>query len=584
MLTPIRSDRGPRNDRRAHPGRAPTEEKSGARRNRERPPAPEPLPHPVVDNHCHLDIADGDDWLAAEDAIAAARAVGVARIVQIGCDLPGCAVGGRGRAHPRRAGRRCRAAPQRGAATGRRRDPRRGPGGDRAPRAGARQGARRRGDRARPLPHRRGGAGGAGRVLPPAHRPGQAARQDAGHPRPRRPRRGARGARQRGRARALGDALLLRRRTSSRGSACDRGAYLSFAGTVTFKNAAPLRDALAVTPRDRVLVETDAPFLTPTPYRGRPNASYLVPLTMRAMAEVRGRRPRRAVRGGRRRTPRTRSEAPGSPITGRSRPGEPGHFRPHLGLADLAEPPGPSLWSCDCWPGSGTSPAQRQVWPPPAAAPYEPPCSTGLPIGESRAHGRAGTRGPESTTFGESCPVMSTASCPPCSGAVASWSPSRRPWSWPSPAPPYGYAALSKHRDPVPRRAGAGGHRDGRHRRRRPGVRGHRGRRARHRRAQRRRGRSRTAAGSASASDGRSSSTSTATTQTHWVTSTDVAAALGEIGERFLGAELSTSRGAGIDRDGMALEVVTPKKLEGLRSPARSRSRASSPRSPSRTR
>jgi TatD DNase family protein len=68
----------------------------------------------------------------------------------------------------------------------------------------------------------------------------------------------------------------------------DRGAYLSFAGTVTFKNAQPVRDALAVTPLDRVLVETDAPFLTPTPYRGRPNASYLVPVTVRAMAEVRG--------------------------------------------------------------------------------------------------------------------------------------------------------------------------------------------------------------------------------------------------------------------------------------------------------
>jgi TatD DNase family protein len=68
----------------------------------------------------------------------------------------------------------------------------------------------------------------------------------------------------------------------------DRGAHLSFAGTVTFKNAEPLRDALRVTPLDRVLVETDAPFLTPAPYRGRTNASYLVPLTMRAMAEVRG--------------------------------------------------------------------------------------------------------------------------------------------------------------------------------------------------------------------------------------------------------------------------------------------------------
>ena len=49
--------------------------------------------------------------------------------------------------------------------------------------------------------------------------------------------------------------------------------------------------------------------------------------------------------------------------------------------------------------------------------------------------------------------------------------------------------------------------------------------------------------------------------QTHWVTSTDVESALGEIGVEFLGADLSTSRGAGIDREGMALEVVTPKTL-----------------------
>ncbi|MGZ4495645.1 MAG: TatD family hydrolase, partial [Nocardioides sp.] len=68
----------------------------------------------------------------------------------------------------------------------------------------------------------------------------------------------------------------------------DRGGWLSFAGTVTFKNAEALREALRVTPQDRVLVETDAPYLTPMPYRGRPNASYLVPLTMRAMAETRG--------------------------------------------------------------------------------------------------------------------------------------------------------------------------------------------------------------------------------------------------------------------------------------------------------
>ncbi|MFV0374701.1 TatD family hydrolase [Microbacterium sp.] len=66
--------------------------------------------------------------------------------------------------------------------------------------------------------------------------------------------------------------------------AADRGYWLSFAGNVTFKNAQNLRDALAVTPRERILVETDAPFLTPVPHRGRPNAPYLVPVTVRFMA------------------------------------------------------------------------------------------------------------------------------------------------------------------------------------------------------------------------------------------------------------------------------------------------------------
>lgn len=68
----------------------------------------------------------------------------------------------------------------------------------------------------------------------------------------------------------------------------DRGAYLSFPGTVTFKNNEPLREALAITPLDRILTETDAPYLTPMPHRGRSNASYLIPHTARFMAEVRG--------------------------------------------------------------------------------------------------------------------------------------------------------------------------------------------------------------------------------------------------------------------------------------------------------
>jgi TatD DNase family protein len=68
----------------------------------------------------------------------------------------------------------------------------------------------------------------------------------------------------------------------------DRGYVLSFAGNITFKNAQDLRDAAARTPLDQMLVETDAPFLTPMPHRGRPNAPYLVPLTVRALAEVTG--------------------------------------------------------------------------------------------------------------------------------------------------------------------------------------------------------------------------------------------------------------------------------------------------------
>jgi TatD DNase family protein len=67
-----------------------------------------------------------------------------------------------------------------------------------------------------------------------------------------------------------------------------RGYLLSFAGTVTFANATALREAAALTPPDQLLVETDAPYLTPVPYRGRPNASYLIPLTMRALAETTG--------------------------------------------------------------------------------------------------------------------------------------------------------------------------------------------------------------------------------------------------------------------------------------------------------
>lgn len=70
-------------------------------------------------------------------------------------------------------------------------------------------------------------------------------------------------------------------------AANERGYYCSFAGVLTFRNAAQLRDAAAVVTPERLLVETDAPFLTPVPERGRPNSSYLLPYTVRTLAQVR---------------------------------------------------------------------------------------------------------------------------------------------------------------------------------------------------------------------------------------------------------------------------------------------------------
>ena len=266
--------------------RAGTEERSGARRDRERPPAPERLPHPVVDNHCHLDIADGD-WLATEEAIAAAAEVNVTRIVQIGCDLPG--------ARWAVEAARTHDALIAGVALHPNEAPRLAASGDLEAAYGEIERLAQTHDKVRAvgetgLDHFR--TGEEGRV---AQEDSFRWHIDL--------------------ARRLDKTLVIHDRDAHddvlrildsedvpdrwvmhcfSGDAefarrcLDRGAYLSFAGTVTFKNAAPLRQALAVTPLDRVLVETDAPYLTPMPYRGRPNASYLVPHTMRAMAEARG--------------------------------------------------------------------------------------------------------------------------------------------------------------------------------------------------------------------------------------------------------------------------------------------------------
>jgi TatD DNase family protein len=253
----------------------------------DRPPPPDPLPHPVVDNHCHLDMTlDGTSELTVQAALEQATAVGVPRIVQIGCELDGArwavrtareqeAVVAAVALHPNEAPRLAAAGAFQAAwqeIQALAEDPRvravgetgldhfrTGPEGRRAQEESFRAHLA--------LAHR------LGKTLVihdrDAHEDVLRVVDEEGAP-----------------DRVVmhcfsGDAAFAR--------AClDRGFWLSFAGTVTFKNAAHLREALAVTPVDRLLVETDAPFLTPVPHRGRPNASYLVPLTVRAMAAERG--------------------------------------------------------------------------------------------------------------------------------------------------------------------------------------------------------------------------------------------------------------------------------------------------------
>ncbi|MGF1661517.1 MAG: TatD family hydrolase [Kineosporiaceae bacterium] len=262
-----------------------------------RPPEPEPLPLPVVDNHVHLDLADrsarpGDGPPAPpvlDALLAAARRANVPRAVQIGCDLPSARwtrrlldhrpelVGGVA-LHPNEAARLAaeggEAALDRALAEiedllGHPRMRVVGETGLDHHRTGPEgRGAQERSFRAHiDLARRHGLAlqihdrdahADVIRVLDSEGAPERTVFHCFS-----------------------GDAAMAR-------LCADRGWYLSFAGVVTFRNAEPLRAALRAVPREVLLVETDAPFLTPHPHRGRVNASYLVPLTVRAMAEARG--------------------------------------------------------------------------------------------------------------------------------------------------------------------------------------------------------------------------------------------------------------------------------------------------------
>ena len=271
----------------SRPVRSRVNEELGVKRDISRPPLPEPLPASVVDNHCHLDIEDGDGWLEPAQALELASSVGVNRIVQIGCDLPGAAwavktadefeaiVAGVA-IHPNEAPRLDVA------------------GGLDAGLAEIERlvtsSSRVRAVGETGLDYFRTGADGVA-----AQRRSFAAHIELAH--------------RHDKTLVIHDrdahadviAMLDEHGAPERTvlhcfsgdpgfarQCLDRGGYLSFAGTVTFKNAQQLRDALAIAPIDRILVETDAPFLTPMPFRGRPNASYLIPTTVRAMAEVRG--------------------------------------------------------------------------------------------------------------------------------------------------------------------------------------------------------------------------------------------------------------------------------------------------------
>ncbi len=245
------------------------------------PERPEPLPVPVVDTHCHLDVTERHSGLAADTALAWAAEVGVTRVVQIGCDVAGSrwAVAAAERwpnvvagvaIHPNDAARfgarlaeamavveelaghpRVRAVGETGLDYYRTREP----AGQVVQReAFAAHIALAKAYDKTLVIHDRDAHADVLEVLDAEGVPDRMVMHCFS-----------------------GDATFAR--------AClERGAYLSFAGPVTFKPNSALREALTATPLDRVLVETDAPYLTPMPFRGRPNGSYLIPHTARFMA------------------------------------------------------------------------------------------------------------------------------------------------------------------------------------------------------------------------------------------------------------------------------------------------------------
>ncbi|MFJ6086159.1 TatD family hydrolase [Streptomyces sp. NPDC092369] len=261
------------------------------------PPLPEPLRVPVADSHTHLDMQSG----TVEEGLAKAASVGVTTLVQVGCDIKGSRWAAKTAAahenvhatvalHPNEAPRIVHGDPD-----GWSRQRARVPGGE-----GALDEALAEIDRLAGLPQVKG-VGETGLDYFRTGPGGKEAQERSF-------RAHIEIAKRHGKALVIHDrdahADVLRilkeegapERTvfhcysgdAEMAEICaGAGYFMSFAGNVTYKNAQNLRDAAAVAPLELLLVETDAPFLTPVPHRGKPNAPYLIPVTVRALAAVR---------------------------------------------------------------------------------------------------------------------------------------------------------------------------------------------------------------------------------------------------------------------------------------------------------
>lgn len=262
------------------------------------PPLPQPLRVPVADSHTHLDMQSG----TVEEGLAKAASVGVTTVVQVGCDVRGSRWAAETAAayenvhaavalHPNEAPRIVHGDPD-----GWSRQGAREPGG-----TAALDEALAEIDRLAALPHVKA----VGETGLDHFRTGEDGKeaQEASF------RAHIEMAKRHGKALVIhdrdahADVLRVLKEEGAPSAPSSTATPVTprwprsapgpdtsspSLGNVTFKNAQNLRDALAVAPLELLLVETDAPFLTPAPYRGRPNAPYLIPVTVRAMAAVRG--------------------------------------------------------------------------------------------------------------------------------------------------------------------------------------------------------------------------------------------------------------------------------------------------------